>query len=455
MMINFATLVGRVPGATALDAGNGGSPVPAEGGEFAALVQLAAGAATDQASGADAGLHLAVDNGAPEGADLAMQTAQADQDLVALVTGQMPITRPVSEAVADPQPGKLTEAAPATTTAKVGPAIDPAATMGPITDMALPVAMVDGEADPEAGLPGDPEQSAEAAEQVPVPTNTALPAPMVVVAPPVVMSSFRAVATGARAAQAASLPIEREIKDAAARASVPDEAVAGEAGAQTGGETRMSFVESLTATAVPRAATETPVAVVQPGVATPTVRGVAGLEGPSMAEALGSEVIDMGVSGQWIDRLAREIAGVAAGTGHSRFTLSPPHLGRLQVDIIKTADLTDVRLLTETDEAAQRLNEGRPALHADARVAAINLGQITVEKASSAFESATRDQGQPQREMADQMQHQQQQERQANARGAQGEWSDRTRADRAGAESNQAAPKTRGRDSANSNVRFA
>jgi|GEM_PF-1069204 len=156
--------------------------------------------------------------------------------------------------------------------------------------------------------------------------------------------------------------------------------------------------------------------VLQAELGTPSVRAVTG---PSTGEALGDQVIDMGVSGQWIDRMAQEIAGLADGTGHSRFTLNPPHLGRLQIDLWRDEGATSVRLLAETDEAAQRLSDGRTALQADARIAALSLGTITVEKTNTSLDSGSRDQGSQRQggDLSGQMQHQQQQaEGQAQSR---------------------------------------
>lgn len=187
------------------------------------------------------------------------------------------------------------------------------------------------------------------------------------------------------------------------------------------------------------------------------IRGPAGTTGISTAQALGSQVIDMGVSGQWIDRMAREIASLANGEGHSRFTLSPPHLGRLQVDLVHGAEGLDVHLLAETDEAARRLSEGRPALHADARLSTINLGQITVEKANAPSEGAMRDQGQGQRDLAGQAQHQQQGDRPAQGRGSQDERnSGPARAARdQSIEPDEAAMRSSARGTAAGHVRFA
>ncbi|HWJ70343.1 MAG TPA: flagellar hook-length control protein FliK [Sphingobium sp.] len=118
------------------------------------------------------------------------------------------------------------------------------------------------------------------------------------------------------------------------------------------------------------------------------------VSGPSTAQQLGDQVIDMGVSGQWIDRMAREITALAEGGGHSRFTLNPPHLGRLQVDLWQGLEATSVRFVAETDEAARRLGEGRAALQADARLVALNLGSVTIEKSALPHESTREGGGQ-------------------------------------------------------------
>lgn len=220
-------------------------------------------------------------------------------------------------------------------------------------------------------------------------------------------------------------------------------------------------------TAVPvgtplRAIVDTLPPVVQAGLGTATlplgVTSVGAASGPSAGEALNSNVIDMGVSGQWIDRVAGEIAGLAEGTGHSRFTLSPPHLGRLQVDLWQGDGTTNVRMVAETDEAALRLTEARPALQADARLAALGLGSITVEKAGGgSFDATPRDQGQgqAQRDLSGQMQQQtggngSNNNARSNAQGS--DWINRIAVD----EPNQGeAPARTPGGAANGRVRFA
>lgn len=108
---------------------------------------------------------------------------------------------------------------------------------------------------------------------------------------------------------------------------------------------------------------------------------------------LSGEVIDMGIGGQWIDRVAREITALAQGNGHSRFQLNPPNLGRLQIDVWQGEGGGRVQLLTETDEAAMRLRQDQASLQADARLSALSLDRIVIDRAPSAF-GASQDQGQ-------------------------------------------------------------
>jgi len=138
----------------------------------------------------------------------------------------------------------------------------------------------------------------------------------------------------------------------------------------------------------------------------------------STGQLLGDKAIDMDVSGQWIDRMAREIASIAEGTGHSRFQLTPPNLGRIQVDLWRGDDKMNVRLVAETDEAARRLNEGRSALENHARIGALSLGSVSVEKASAPFDTSRE---QNQRQNADTNGNAQQQaSAQAQGQSAQG-----------------------------------
>lgn len=483
MMINFATLVSRVTGFTPPTSDRATASGVAAGGEFEALVQAAGGDLGMPAGGeASRPLRLIVNNDAAAahtasavaGGEHAHVT-HANSELINFVTGrEIILPPPTKEALmtvpAEPAPATVPVPVPAAP--QVDKPVEPVAIKAQIvTSVARPadpstaiIATVSPQAQAEqveAEIDADPDSVTEDSNEVPAqqasaptPPRSGLAATIVPVAPPVVASNIRASVNFSRT----SSHIAVQPEAANSRPSVAAESLLPTA--------QMEVAKSATEQVQPatmveaeapvlRSAAE-PVQLAAPvDTAAPAVRGVAGVQGPSTAEALGSRVIDMGVSGQWIDRLAREIAGVADGSGSSRFTLNPPHLGRLQVEIVQSADAVDVHLFTETDEATQRLNEGRSALHADARVAAINLGQLTVEKSSAAFESGTRDQGQ--REMAGQMQHQQD-ERQANGRGTQNDrdgWGNRVRGDQANQNDSDVATRAARRTRANSNVRFA
>lgn len=121
--------------------------------------------------------------------------------------------------------------------------------------------------------------------------------------------------------------------------------------------------------------------------------------GPAdVGATLQGQVIDMAVGGQWIDRMAKEITALASGTGHSRFQLSPPNLGRIQIDVWQGEGGGKVQLLTETDEAARQLRDGQSSLQADARLAALQLNSITIDRSSGSFDTP-RDQSNPQQTM--------------------------------------------------------
>jgi Meckel syndrome type 1 protein len=106
-----------------------------------------------------------------------------------------------------------------------------------------------------------------------------------------------------------------------------------------------------------------------------------GAGGPTLSATLGDKVIDMGVGGQWIDRMAREIVQVASGDGRASFQLHPPALGRLQVEMMRDAAGAHVHLTAESDDAVGRLREARPTLEADARIAALSLASVVIDKA--------------------------------------------------------------------------
>lgn len=133
---------------------------------------------------------------------------------------------------------------------------------------------------------------------------------------------------------------------------------------------------------VPVGATSSPAAVVQPTNGTPTI---------DLAASLGQQVIDMGSDGQWIDGLAREIATLSKSEGHGSFRLSPEHLGPMRVDIRPGEQGANVTLTVETKAAESMLMQDRATLKADAQLAAVRIGEVTVERVAHVQEPTRTD----------------------------------------------------------------
>jgi flagellar hook-length control protein FliK len=463
-MIDFVALVGKITGKAPTDGAqpvSAGQALGAEsgipiGGEFAALVRLAAQA---EASSAQGKPRLVVDNGgAGNAAQIAATTLPIDPALIEAATGDGEIKLADEDKPREVQSSSDDDAAeaslplPSPAAAMITPLVPAAAPMPPAAlreatqgAAGQQVANVILQTLPKAAeAPGATPASAVSPMQPELPREIASPA--IRQTPPHPQTAVSAESKAANEAAAIGMIQPEEAEQAAGVKSVGVSAPrTGETvpGAPAGSSLR-TIVEGLPP-------------VIQSQLSDPAVRAVTG---PSTGEALGDHVIDMGVSGQWIDRMAREIAGLVDGSGHSRFTLSPPHLGRLQVDLWRDQDATNVRLTTETDEAAQRLAEGRPALQADARIAALAFGSITIEKGASSSFDTSRDQNQSQnqgqqRDLSGQTQQQADSQAQARRGNAQsGDWMSRSaRNDQT--ETSDAPARPSAERTANGRIRFA
>ena len=431
-MINLSTLVNRITGksgaapATAPDGGAANEQGLATSGDFAALVQLA----KQSAAGEQPGLRLVIDNsGKPKEAPLVQLT---DRDIAKLL--QQDTTAPA----ASTPPQKSVDLAQAIV-ALVAEAPESADQGSSVSDSTDGGEVTDGKAEPNAATQVAPPGLNAAAIMVvnmPAEVSRGAHAPQAkgdVMADQLELTSRTA---GLEIASLPALPTESDAGDGAATANPAADSV------------ESTFTRIMDA--LPP--------VIQSSI---TASGVRASVGPSTGAMLGDQVIDMGVSGQWLDRMANEIASMAEGSGHSRFSLSPPHLGRLQVDLFRDQDMTSVRILAETDEAVRRLADGRSALQNDARLVALQLGSITVEKSSAAFE-AGRDQGQSQSQftgrgsdLSGQAQQQSQGgQAQGRASGQQGEWVSRITREQEN-QSGDTPSVTTTESSVNGRIRFA
>jgi hypothetical protein len=119
----------------------------------------------------------------------------------------------------------------------------------------------------------------------------------------------------------------------------------------------------------------------------PSAAPVAG----DLSASLGARVVDMGVSGQWIDGLARDIAGLSANGAQGGFQLQSGQLGAVQVDIRQGADGASVSLTVASDAAEQALKQDADRLRLDANLTAVRIAEVKVERAPHVAEMARAD----------------------------------------------------------------
>lgn len=100
-----------------------------------------------------------------------------------------------------------------------------------------------------------------------------------------------------------------------------------------------------------------------------------------LSASLGAQVVDMGVSGQWIDSLARDIAGLSANGAQGRFQINADMLGPIQVDIRQGDKGATVALTVATDLAEQALRQDGDRLRLDAGLAAVKISEVRIERA--------------------------------------------------------------------------
>jgi len=107
--------------------------------------------------------------------------------------------------------------------------------------------------------------------------------------------------------------------------------------------------------------------------------------------SLGAQVVDMGVSGQWIDGLARDIAGLAQHGAQGRFQINASRLGPVQVDIRHGADGAAISLTVANEAAELALKQDSDRLRLDAGLAAVRISDVKIERAPPMTEAARPD----------------------------------------------------------------
>jgi flagellar hook-length control protein FliK len=133
----------------------------------------------------------------------------------------------------------------------------------------------------------------------------------------------------------------------------------------------------------------------------------AGSAQPSTAPADASvqNQLDVAHNGEWLDRLAHDIAGAGTTDGKLSFRLNPDHLGTLKVDLSNSAEGTSVRLTTDSEAARTLLTDNQSRLFAEARAQGVRLADARIDYAGPGTQTSNSGLGnQP---------HQQQQQNQA------------------------------------------
>ncbi len=141
-------------------------------------------------------------------------------------------------------------------------------------------------------------------------------------------------------------------------------------------------------------APDTPLApVVQAAPPTPTVMTPLQAAPPvvDLSASIGAQLVDMGVSGQWIDGLARDIAGLSADGAQGRFQINTEQLGHVQVDIRRGADGAAVSLTVATQAAEMALRKDRDRLDTGAGPSAVRITELKIERAPVVEPAASAD----------------------------------------------------------------
>jgi hypothetical protein len=102
-----------------------------------------------------------------------------------------------------------------------------------------------------------------------------------------------------------------------------------------------------------------------------------------VSAALGQQVVDMGISGRWIDDIARQIATVAANPGQGSFQLASQTLGAVRVDIMPGTSGSDIMMTVENEAAHAALSNDRQRLLQDAQIASVRLGDVQITRVAS------------------------------------------------------------------------
>lgn len=126
--------------------------------------------------------------------------------------------------------------------------------------------------------------------------------------------------------------------------------------------------------------------------------GSAGLTGATgvgnnLSVSLGQQVIDMGVTGQWLDRISQQIASVSNGQGRGSFRLESDAMGPMRVDLTPGTNGLSVRMSVESEAAAVVLTRDSGRLMQDAQLSAVRIAEVRVDHVAHVGEATRSEMG--------------------------------------------------------------
>lgn len=321
-----------------------------------------------------------------------------------------PVSYPMA-AVAVTQPTVATEVSPS-------PPVTPTISLSPVlTKREVKEASIDAPVVVETSPPETPVAEQPRAAERPISPDKVQATPATIAAPPAaerMVVEARAAVSDDGAATPEPVPVSPSVTD---RQPVKSEALAllqlvrdqiaarrsgapvrvGEqvsAFARTKGERITAPADAMAvnpAQAVPADAAFQPAPSPAVGAAAPAAAIT--LPTVDLSASLNTQMVDMGVSGQWIDGLARDIAGLSANGAQGRFQIDAHQLGPVQVDIRQGADGAAVSLTVASEAAEMALRQDSDRLRTDAGLSAVRITDVRIERAPHVAEATRAENG--------------------------------------------------------------
>jgi len=113
-----------------------------------------------------------------------------------------------------------------------------------------------------------------------------------------------------------------------------------------------------------------------PSSAAPSPPGTAPIDGSAQ---IIERHLDTARDGEWLDRLARDIAASATQSNRMKFQLNPEHLGSLHIELSHGADGVSIRIAPDSDAGRAMLAGAEPRLAAEARAQGLRVADARID----------------------------------------------------------------------------